>query len=375
MSPPGTLLNNINLVLQAPVIGPLLDGVFWSAMCVIAAFLAPIVLLNGMLKAYDDSSASEAQPETRSRLGVVVTGCDSGFGRLLAIHLAQQGYTVFAGCLAPAQAGDLFNEAPAGLLRVYKMDVTSDTDVDRVAAEACKWVDEAAGRRLLAVTNNAGIGTGGPVDWLTIRDYERDLAVNYLGVIRVTKAFLPLLRRSASDGAAAGSAQSPRVLIVSSMSGKVPVPFLSSYSSSKHAVACFAASLRMEISALWKIHVCTALPSFHRTPLTEGGVGSITKLWGAVPQETRALYGEACARSAFQVADEMMSDWAWEPARVTEALARAVTQVQPPPCELTIGSDARFGLNVMRHLPPRIYEALIWHWIAWNLVKPAQAYA
>ena len=38
-----------------------------------------------------------------------------------------------------------------------------------------------------------------------------------------------------------------------------------------------------------------------------------------------------------------------------------------------IGSDARFGLNLMRHLPPPVYEALIYQWIAWNLVKPAQA--
>ena len=279
---------------------------------------------------------------------------------------------MFAGCLAP-ESSTLSKEAPEGLLRVHKMDVTKDGDVDEVAAEVGRWAANATGRRLLAVTNNAGVGTGGFSDWLQLKHYERDVAVNYLGVVRVSKAFLPLLRRSAGEAAGAASLQPPRVLIVSSMSGKVPVPFLSSYASSKHAAACFAASLRMEISNVWGIHVCTALPSFHRTPLVEGGVGLVTGLWSSLPPQTKALYGEDCARSVFQVADEMLLDWAWDSERVTESLARAITQVRPPPSELTIGSDALYGLNALRHLPPSVYEALIWRWVAWNLVSPHQA--
>ena len=47
---------------------------------------------------------------------------------------------------------------------------------------------------------------------------------------------------------------------------------------------------------------------------------------------------------------------------MTESLARAITQVRPPPSELTIGSDALYRLNALRHLPPSVYEALIWRW-------------
>ena len=94
------------------------------------------------------------------------------------------------------------------------------------------------------MVNNAGIGTGGFVEQLTMRDFERDSAVNYLGVVRVCKAFLPLLRKAAmkmaddEDGGNAALA-TPRLLVVSSMSGKLPVPLLAPYSASIHAVACF----------------------------------------------------------------------------------------------------------------------------------------
>ena len=220
----------------------------------------------------------------------------------------------------------------------------------------------------------AGVGTGGFVDWLSLQDYERDLAVNFMGVVRVCKAFLPLLRQSADAATALGPAVArPRILIVSSMSGKLPVPLLSSYSASKHAAAAFAACLRMEVENLWNVHVCTVLPSFHRTPLTQGGVSTVSRKWSGLAPAVKAMYGDACAQSCFEIARGMMDDWAWDPERVSEALARAVTQVRAPPAELTIGGDALFGLNAVRHLPPAVYEAIIYHWYAWNLVMPSDA--
>jgi short-subunit dehydrogenase len=69
------------------------------------------------------------------------------------------------------------------------------------------------------------------------------------------------------------------------------VPLLSSYAASKHAVACFAACLRMEIAPLWGIDVCTVFPSFHKTPLLEAGAGTIGRTWGASSEEIQRDYG------------------------------------------------------------------------------------
>ena len=374
VSPPGRVLNAVNLLVHLPIIAPLVLAIYWAATCLLAAVLAPFALIAGLHQALMDARSAEVAQEHRSRMAVVVTGCDSGFGRALAIDLAARGYTVFAGCLNACST-------EIGLARPFKMDVTSEADVDNVVALVRMWIDACPTgeratsvvppRRLLAVVNNAGVGAGGWVDWLTMQDYERDMAVNFFGVVRVCKAFLPLLRESAAAAKVATPQAWPRILIVSSMSGKLPVPLLSSYSASKHAAAAFAACLRMELENVWNIHVCCALPSFHRTPLTVGGVSSVHGKWSQLSPSIKELYGDACAESCLQIADDMMTDWAWDPERVSDALSRAATQVRAPPSELTIGGDARFGLNALRHMPAFVYEAVIFHWYAWNLVMPA----
>jgi len=82
------------------------------------------------------------------------------------------------------------------------------------------------------------------------------------------------------------------------LGNQVAVPLLSSYAASKHAVACFAACLRMELSALWEIDVCTVFPSFHQTPLLETGAGTIDRTWSAAPAEARRDYGEGFGDAA-----------------------------------------------------------------------------
>ena len=219
VSPPGRILNAVNQVMHAPVIAPLLLAVYWTVMLLLSALMAPLALIDGITKAWADASATEAAPAERAGLAIVVTGCDSGFGRSLAVALAERGYTVFAGCLSPMTA------ALTGIhrLRACKMDVTSDADVDSCVAAVHAWVEEGRGaRRLLSVMSNAGRGAGGWVDWLSMGDYESDIAVNFLGVVRVSKSFLPLLRRSAAAAAGSPFAAPPRLLIVSSMSGKLP---------------------------------------------------------------------------------------------------------------------------------------------------------
>ena len=362
------MLNLINWLLQLPVIAPFVQSVYWAIVCILASLLAPVVFLNGVRMSFADAFLSrENDVRERSFLGVLVTGCDTGFGRAVAVGLAQRGYTVFAGCLS-ATAIEA-EGVPEGNLHVCGMDVTHQADVDKVVNTVQTWVEADPRRRLLCVANNAGVGSGGPLDWLSMEDFERDMNVNFFGCVRVCKAFLPLLRHSSTE-AAASSGATPRIVVVSSMSGKLPVPFLSTYASSKHAVTCLAACMRMELADLWGINVCTALPSFHRTPMTEGGVRSIRSLWESLPRSVKAIYGDQCAKSSFRVADQMMSDWAWEPARVSEALVRVISQQRPPPAELTIGTDAWTVLHALRHLPPPIYEWVISRSLLWQFERP-----
>ena len=97
------------------------------------------------------------------------------------------------------------------------------------------------------------------------------------------------------------------------------------------------------------------------------------KVWQAAPAEAKQAYGKACAETAKRCCEEFLTDWAWDPMRVTEGLAEAATRTGGLPRELSIGSDARFGLQPMRHLPAAYYERVIYYWMSWHLVEPVPA--
>ncbi|RWS18444.1 hypothetical protein B4U80_12499, partial [Leptotrombidium deliense] len=107
---------------------------------------------------------------------------------------------------------------------------------------------------LWAVINNAGIvhyticefGASG------IKLYEDMMNINTLGCVRVTKAFLPILR----------TVQQSRVIVVSSIAGKVDVPYLSAYSMSKFAVRSFANAIRRELKS-FNVYVSIVEPAVY----------------------------------------------------------------------------------------------------------------
>lgn len=124
-------------------------------------------------------------------LAVLITGCDSGFGCDLAFELGQKGFTVFAGCLAK-EATDQF----AGTTSIIplKMDVTNEKEVNGAVEAVMNWL--AVGtvkdteRHFHALVNNAGIGSGGRVDWLDLTPYRQNME----GESCLVSFFLPICR-------------------------------------------------------------------------------------------------------------------------------------------------------------------------------------
>ncbi|KAL1006262.1 hypothetical protein UPYG_G00069890 [Umbra pygmaea] len=129
---------------------------------------------------------------------VFITGCDCGFGHATAMHLHKMGFTVFAGCLFKDQGGDgatELEEMQSERMKVVQLDVCSEEQVAR-AVEYVKTQLEDPQTGLWAVINNAGISTFGEVEFSTMKTYCQVSEVNLWGVIRVTKAFLPLIRKA-----------------------------------------------------------------------------------------------------------------------------------------------------------------------------------
>jgi 11-cis-retinol dehydrogenase len=137
---------------------------------------------------------------THGRL-IVITGCDSGFGRMSAFHLSQLGYTVLAACYTAQGAKELLDSGRIAFTQ--QCDVTKQQDVDALAKYADKIIAEAdasgSALKMWAVINNAGIAPTGFVDWISMKSIRSVMEVNYFAVVSMVQAFLPLLKTTKSS--------------------------------------------------------------------------------------------------------------------------------------------------------------------------------
>lgn len=124
---------------------------------------------------------------------------------------------------------------------------------------------------------------------LTHAYYREMLAsVNFYGMVRCCKAFLPILQDQATQRKHIGA----RIINLISLAGLSALPGgASAYAASKHAAITFSDSLRTELRA-FRIQVSTVNPSFHDTPIIPHVQTLKPILWKSLPQETREKYGE-----------------------------------------------------------------------------------
>jgi len=165
----------------------------------------------------------------------LITGSSSGIGLLTAIELARRGYRVVATMRDVARRTRLDEAAEragvAGQLDVRRLDVT-ETDTIPALVEA---VVRDYGR-IDVLVNNAGFAMAGFVEDLRLAEIRQQFDTNFFGHVAMTKAVLPAMRRQRSG----------HIIMVSSISGRVGQPVLSSYSSSKFALEGWSEALRLE---------------------------------------------------------------------------------------------------------------------------------
>ena len=170
---------------------------------------------------------------------VLVTGSNSGFGRLISLALARRGHRVFATMRSPATknasaAAELRSLAEAERLplHVLELDVTDDRSV----ATAVQSAERTAGH-LDVVVNNAGYAVGGLNETLTAEQVLAELDTNVVGAHRVNRAILPSLR----------ARRAGLLVHISSTMGRLTAPFNGIYCGSKWALEAMAESYRYEL--------------------------------------------------------------------------------------------------------------------------------
>ena len=192
----------------------------------------------------------------------MITGVSTGIGYDLAKIFVVNDYTVFGSVRKQPDADQLLKDLGDGFKPVL-FDVTDHDAVDRAAVLMEK---EIGNEGLGGLINNAGIAIGGAMLDLSIEDYRQQFEVNVIGLVKVTKAFLPLLGVRKDHPSEPG-----RIVQISSVAGKVGMPFMSPYAGSKHAMEGLSESLRRELQ-LFGIEVIVIGPGPVKTPIWSKGV-------------------------------------------------------------------------------------------------------
>ena len=172
-----------------------------------------------------------------SKGNVIVTGVSSGIGLAIARDLASAGFRVF-GSVRRDEDGLRLREELGEAFVPLRFDVTDPVAVN-LAAEAARQA--CAGAGIVGLVNNAGIAVAGPLLHVPIEEFRRQMEVNVVGVLTVARAFFPLLVSARAAGLR------PRIVNMSSVSGRFAMPFLGPYAASKHALEAVSDSLRREL--------------------------------------------------------------------------------------------------------------------------------
>ncbi|XP_051814838.1 dehydrogenase/reductase SDR family member 9 isoform X3 [Acanthochromis polyacanthus] len=275
---------------------------------------------------------------------VYITGCDSGFGHLLARHLDTLGFRVIAGCYTEKGEEEL-KQITSERVTTIQLDVTDSASVKKAAARIETLVEQ---KGLWAVVNNAGVSVpAGPVDWLVIEDYKHMLNVNLLGVIDVTLSVLPLIKKARG-----------RVVNVASVFGRIS-PFGGPYCVSKYGVEAFNDSLRINM-APFGVKVACIEPGFFKTNVTDLGLvkNNVKKLWERLPQDMKDDYGQQFLESTYEGVDQRFKQFTdGDLMKVVGCMEHAISAVHPR-TRYSPGWDAKFFWLPLSYMPTCLSDAL-----------------
>ena len=254
---------------------------------------------------------------------VFITGATAGIGRTTALHLAQLGHHVIASGRKATELAKLADEAKRlpGTLVPVELDVTRP---DSIAAAVAIVAKLTADRGPDVLINNAGFGVLGPTSEISDAEMRRQYETNVFGLMNVTRAFLPAMR----------ARRAGRIINVSSMGGRITLPYFGVYNSTKYAVESLSDALRYELRP-FGIDVALIEPGVIRTNFEATAVSGLDG-FAATPYGRALANYERMSRSADRFASS--------PIVVARAIARAVAARRP----------------AARYVTPRFTSVALW---------------
>lgn len=257
----------------------------------------------------------------------VITGAGSGIGAALALQLAARGCHLALADINPAGL-----ETTAASAR--RCSVTVSTQVLDVAqpdaGELLLAAVQAAHGRATVLVNNAGVAVGGTFEQVSAADFDWLMSINFSAVVRLTRAFLPLLQAQPAA----------QIVNLSSLFGLIAPPGQTAYCAAKFAVRGFSESLRHELEM----------------------AGSPVRLTVVHPGGVRTNIGEASRKPAgtteAQIA-ELRQQWQRLLVLPPEAAAARILQgIERREPRVLVGNDAKQGELMQRLFPARYWSLM-----------------
>lgn len=264
---------------------------------------------------------------------VLVTGASRGIGRTTALRLAKAGWTVYAGVRDELAGKKLMAESSQ--IQAVNLDVTVPAQVASL--------DVLLPDRLDALVNNAGIAVGGPVEAVSTDRLRYQFEVNVFGLVAVTQAVLPRLRKATG-----------RIVIVSSLNGRIAIPLSGFYNASKFAVEGLGDNLRRELKP-WGITVTLIEPGCIDTDPWRNMMGILDEVDEGLSPEHRELY--ASHRAIQRKMCAKLQQQTSSPEIVAKAIESELTRRRPHSRRL-VGRDAHAFIAMKTILPTRVFDAM-----------------
>jgi NAD(P)-dependent dehydrogenase (short-subunit alcohol dehydrogenase family) len=273
----------------------------------------------------------------------VVTGSSSGIGFETALLLARSGFHTYATMRNLEKSKSITEIANTEKLplQVVQLDVNDDISVknaiDKIVGAA------AENKRIDALVNNAGYGLVGAFEDLSVEEIKAQFETNLYGVIRVTQQVLPVMRKQNSGGT---------IVNVSSVGGRIGVPVLSAYQSTKFALEGLSESMSYELEP-FGIRVVIIEPGFIRTNI----VNSSTSAQKALDPKSPYFPLMQKVKNHFKSMIENASSSS-PPEEVAKVILHAITS-ENPQLRYTVGNDAATIIQARMNMPDKEFRKMV----------------
>ena len=268
---------------------------------------------------------------------VIVTGSGTGIGLATSLHLAAEGFRVFATVRNLGQRDEILQAAAdRGVrLEVLRLDLTDGASIDQAVAQV---VDSAGG--VYGLVNNGGVGLRGCLEDCSDEEIRRLFETNVLGTIAVTRAVLPHMR----------AAECGRIVTISSVGGRVCGWGVTMYCATKFAQEALGEGLAQEL-APFGIQSVLVEPGIIKTPRWSEHRGTAV---GATDPGSpyHDLFGASEA-----IADKLVGRSRTRPEDVAASINRALTAEQPK-MRYVVGRGAKVVIALRRFMPVSLFERL-----------------